>query len=597
MLWRRRRYFGTRDIAPDEIFLDSTNLPDMEASQFEGRVERPVSRRALFGVAVVFIAIICVYSGRAFLLQVVKGATYAEISRNNTLESWPLFAERGLIFDRTGKPIAWNEAATASSTIVADIASSTQVAEATTHSTGSTNSPQATSGQATPYALRRYTSDPGFSVILGFLRYPKADASGAWWRMEYAGISGVELAFDATLAGTNGSTMVERDAHHTIIQQNITTPPRSGNDLHLSIDAEVQTKLYQILSEHARKNRFTGGAAVIMDVRTGELLAITSFPEYDNQAFTDGDSAAIRSASSDTATPLLNRAVGGLYAPGSIVKPIFAAAALNEGIISPEKQIQSVGAITIPNPYNPELPSIFRDWTVHGWVDMRTAIAVSSDEYFYTIGGGYGGQEGLGIARIDEYARAFGLGEITGFALGGELAGTIPTPEWKLEVFGEDDPWRLGNTYHTAIGQFGFQITPLQAVRFVAAIGNGGKLLTPHIVASSTPETESVDIPDQYLQIVRDGMRMAVTSDRSDATVKALNINGIEIAGKTGTAQIGARNESMNSWSIGFWPADNPKYAYAVVLEKAPAGTNSGASPGLNPFFYWLIQNKPEYVH
>ena len=580
-MFRGRRRYRTRDIAPDEIFLDSTNLPDMEASQFEGRIERPVSRHAIFGVAVAFLVIVSIFSGRAFLLQIAKGSTYAEISRNNTLESWPLFAERGLIFDRTGKLLAWNEAQSVAST-TAEVNESTEalLLQATT----------------TPYALRRYSEDPGFSVLLGFLRYPKTDKTGSWWRTEYSGISGIELAFDERLAGENGSTMIERDAHRRIIQQNITTPPVHGDELHLSIDADVQTKLYQILSEHARKNRFVGGAAVIMDVKTGELLAITSFPEYSNQAFTDGDTVAIKEASNSVSTPMLNRAVAGLYTPGSIVKPILAAAALNEGIISPEKQILSIGAITIPNPYNPDLPSIYRDWTVHGWVDMRTAIAVSSDEYFYTIGGGHGGQTGLGIARIDDYARRFGLGTTTGIVLGGERGGTIPTPEWKEEVFGKDEPWRLGNTYHTAIGQFGFQITALQAVRFTGAIANGGKLLTPLLLASSTPKHRLVGIPDQHLQVVREGMRLAVTTDRSDATARALNINGIDIAGKTGTAQIGARNESMNSWAIGFWPTEKPRYAFAVVLEKAPAGTLSGAAPGMNAFLYWLIQNHPEYV-
>lgn len=581
-MFSRRRRFRDRDIAPDEIFLDSTNLPDMEASQFEGRVERPVSRRAIFGVAAVFLVIASVFSGRAFLLQIAKGSVYAEISRNNTLESWPLFAERGLIFDRTGKLLAWNEAQSVAST-TAEVSENTEVLfdQATT----------------TPYALRRYIENQGFSVLLGFLRYPRADKTGRWWRTEYSGISGIELAFDEHLAGENGSTMVERDAHRRIIQQNITTPPRHGPELRLSIDADVQTKLYQVLSEHTLRNRFVGGAAVIMDVQTGELLAITSFPEYSNQAFTDGDSAAIQAASNSVSTPMLNRAVAGLYTPGSIVKPILAAAALNEGIITPEKQILSTGAITIPNPYNPDLPSIYRDWTVHGWVDMRTAIAVSSDEYFYTIGGGYGGQPGLGIARIDDYARRFGLGTTTGIALGGERGGTIPTPGWKEEVFGKDEPWRLGNTYHTAIGQFGFQITALQAARYTAAIANGGKLLTPLLRASSTPRNVPVGIPDHYLQVVREGMRLAVTTNRSDATARALNINGIDIAGKTGTAQIGARNESMNSWVIGFWPAEKPRYAFAVVLEKAPAGTLAGAAPGVNAFFYWLIQNKPEYVH
>ena len=227
---------------------------------------------------------------------------------------------------------------------------------------------------------------------------------------------------------------------------------------------------------------------------------------------------------------------------------------------------------------------------------MRTALAVSSDEYFYTIGGGFGDQAGLGIARLDEYARLFGLGTPTGIALRGEQAGVIPTPEWKARVFPQDPTWRIGDTYHTAIGQYGFQVTPLQAARFAAAIANGGKLLTPQLLASSTPEYTDIGIPDSYLQIVREGMRLAVTSNRQDATVRFFNMPGIELAAKTGTAQIGTHNQWMNSWSVGFWPASHPKYAYAVVLEQAPAGTPSGAAPGLLPFFHWLIETHPEYL-
>src|SRR3989344_3146328 len=141
---------------------------------------------------------------------------------------------------------------------------------------------------------------------------------------------------------------------------------------------------------------------------------------------------------------------------------------------------------------------------------MREAIAVSSDEYFYTIGGGYESQKGLGIAKLDEYARIFGLGTPSGIALLGEASGVIPTPEWKEAVFGPDDPWRIGNTYHTAIGQFGFQLTPLQAVRFTAAIANGGKLLVPQVVASSSPVYKNVRVSDIHLSVVRDGMRLAV---------------------------------------------------------------------------------------
>src|SRR3989344_2773490 len=556
--------FGRRkihEIAPDEIFLDSSNLPRHDEEQFEGRVEHPVERKTLVGIGIVFSLALLIFFGRAYDLQIARGAEYSEISRQNRLDRTVAFASRGLIYDRTGRELAWN------------VASSTS------------------------FSYRRYSTIPGLSHFLGFVIYPKRDANGTWWREETGGVSGAELAYDFLLRGQNGSTMIETDALGRVERENVTATPQSGADLTLTIDADVQSKLFSLLSQHARDKGFQGGASVIMDVRTGEILSLVSFPQYDNQSFTDGNTSEIRAAISNPRTPLLNRAVAGLYTPGSIVKPMFAVAALNEGIISPDKKILSTGAITIPNPYNPELPSVFRDWAVHGLVDMREALAVSSDEYFYTIGGGFGGQQGLGINRLDEYARKFGIGAPTGITLLGEEEGVIPTPEWKEAVFGPEDPWRIGNTYHTVIGQYGFQVTPIQAVRFIGAIANGGKMLKPQLMASSTQVSADLEIPDSYLQIVREGMRMAVTSTRRDATVKALNIGGIEIAAKTGTAQTGARNESMNSWSVGFWPAQNPHWAYATVLEKAPAGTLSGAAPAMLPFFQWLIANKTEYVH
>lgn len=572
MLFGKKQH-GVREIAPEDIFIDSSNLPRRDDPQFEGRVVRPLPNRAIAGVGLAFSFALLVFGARLFDLAILNGMVYADISRENRLARSLVFATRGEIYDRTGRKLAWN-AAPAPSEVEGASSSTPDV----------------------PFALRGYAELSGLSHLIGFVRYPKSDALGKWWREEITGVSGIERAFNATLAGKNGSRMLETDATGATQEQVLIDKPESGRDVILSIDAEVQNKLFSLLSAHANRQGFVGGAAIIMDVETGELLALTSFPGYDYAAFAAGDTEEVRTASNDPRSPLLNRAISGLYAPGSIVKPIFAAAALNEGIIDPEKKIISTGAITIPNPYDPERPSVYRDWTVHGAIDMREAIAVSSDEYFYTIGGGYGSQVGLGIQRIDEYARLFGLGSPTGISLLGEESGVVPTPEWKAAVFGEDDPWRIGNTYHTAIGQYGFQITPLQAVRFIAAIGNGGKLLVPQIVASSTPQYEDVGIPDSHLQIVRDGMRLAVTSPRWDATVKILNISGIAIAGKTGTAQIGAKNEWINSWSLGFWPAENPKYAYVAVLEKAPAGTLSGAAPGLRPFFEWLIANKPEYV-
>jgi len=200
----------------------------------------------------------------------------------------------------------------------------------------------------------------------------------------------------------------------------------------------------------------------------------------------------------------------------------------------------------------------------------------------YAVGGGYEDQEGLGIEKLAAYASRFGLGKKTGIELSAEGRGVVPTPAWKKEVFGEENPWRLGNTYHTAIGQFGFLITPIQALRYISAVA----------MKESRVRGTSVGISDEYLSVVRAGMKKGVT----EGIAASLNVSGIEIAAKTGTAQLGERNESMNSWVIGFWPADKPRFAFVTVLEKAPAGTLQGAAPAMRSFFEWLSSEQPEYA-
>jgi penicillin-binding protein 2 len=603
----RSRRARIREIDPDEIFLDSSNLPSLDDSQFEGRIEHPIGRGALMSVMFVFLIAVVIFIGQAYNLQIVNGKAYAEVSRENRLERAVIFAPRGVIYDRTGEALAWNEAPEAEARPYAARVSG-EAPELLATTTATTTLPVATTTDSFP--LRRYTVLHGLSHILGFVHYPKQDASGEWWREEYAGVSGAEFTYDAILRGMNGSRIVETDARGIVQRAHIVVQPEEGTDVRLSVDATVQNKLHELLAAHTATYGFQGAAAVIMDVQNGELLALTNVPEYDNAAFAEGNSEVVHTANTDPRSPLLNRAVAGLYTPGSIVKPIFAAAALAEGIIDPAKKILSDGELIIPNPYDSSKPSVFRDWKAHGRVDMRAALAVSSDQYFYAVGGGlatdlgYGYQEGLGIARLDKYARMFGLGEPTGISLLGEAEGVIPTPDWKKEIFGPNEPWRLGDTYITSIGQFGFQITALQAVQYAAAIANGGELHTPRLTLEDAASmftfgsrTRRVGIPDTYLQIVREGMRAAVSSTWPDRTARALEMAGIDISAKTGTAQLGEHNQYMNSWVIGFWPSENPRYAFAVVLEKAPAGTLSGAAPSMRPFFEWLIVNKPEYAN
>ena len=350
-----------------------------------------------------------------------------------------------------------------------------------------------------------------------------------------------------------------------------------------------------------------GGAGVIMDARNGEIITSTSFPEYDSEILSLGkDTEKINGYLNDKRKIFLDKNISGLYTPGSIVKPFLALGALAEGVIDPYKKILSTGSISIPNPYFKDQKTIFKDWKVNGWTNMMEALAVSSDIYFYEIGGGFENQKGLGIANIEKYAKLFGFGDKTGIDLPDEKKGTIPNPEWKIKKF-KGDPWRIGNTYHTAIGQYGFQITPIEMARAVSAIANNGKLLTPHLILGDSVkparttdavrsggenQTTVINIPKEYFDIVHQGMRLAVTS----GTAVSLNVPYAQVAAKTGTAQIGVAKNKVNSWVIGFFPYENPKYAFAIMMEAGPSATGSGAaSTIMRQLLDWMSVNTPEY--
>jgi penicillin-binding protein 2 len=216
---------------------------------------------------------------------------------------------------------------------------------------------------------------------------------------------------------------------------------------------------------------------------------------------------------------------------------------------------------------------------------------MSSDAYFYTVGGGYKDQKGLGITNIDKYLRLFGFGTAIpdSFFSGG--AGTIPTPEWKMKTFNEN--WYLGDTYHTAIGQYGFQVTPMQIVRGIASVANGGNLLIPTVLKGDMPQIESTitSIPQSDFDVVKQGMRLGAQI----GTSVALNVPYVNIAGKSGTAELGTSKEKVNSWITGFWPYENPKYAFAVTLENGSVHNLIGAAAAMRQQLDWMNANTPEY--
>ena len=386
---------------------------------------------------------------------------------------------------------------------------------------------------------------------------------------------------------------MEVNVHGEIIAENAVDPAVSGSEIHLSIDAELSEVMHDLIATTTTRNGFRSGAGAIMDVHTGEIIAISSFPSYDPEVLADGDDVGlIKSYNDDIRFPFLNKVIGGVYTPGSIVKPFVAYAALAENIIDPKKVIVSSGSITIPNPYDPSNPAIFRDWSsTLGAMTMWDAIAYSSNVYMMTIGGGYGDQKGVGITKLVEYFKMFGLGSTTGMSLGGEKEGLVPTPEWKMSHFNDD--WRLGDTYLTSIGQYGFQITPIQMLRAYSALANGGTLVTPHVIQGEQGDTQGLDLYPEDLKVVTEGMRRTVI--QNGGTARALERKDVAIAAKSGTAELGTSKAHVNSWVAGFFPYEKPKYAFILLMEYGPRSNTVGAGSVMGKVFDWMGEHREEY--
>lgn len=552
-----------RDIDPDEIFLDSKNLPNFNTQQFEGRLEKPIPKRSIILLGLFFVIIGLVFTGKIFSLQIIKGEAYLKKSENNTLNKKPIFADRGLIYDRNGVLLSWN------TWDKSDI--------------DKLSSPK-----------RSYFESPGFGLLLGYTNAPKVDSSGYYWQDEFIGKDGIEKYYNDRLTGENGVRITETDVAGNIQSENIVQKPKEGENLTLTIDSRIQEKMYKSISDMASNVHFNGGAGVLVNIKNGEVLSLVSYPEYNNNIISHGeDKSTINGYLVDKRKVFLNRVISGLYSPGSIVKPFVGYAALVEEVISPFKTILSNGSISIPNPYFKDKKSVFKDHGVFGYVDMKKAIAVSSDVYFYEVGGGFESQKGIGIINIDKYSKMFGIGEKTGIDLLGEKDGNIPTPEWKAKIF-KGDPWRVGDTYNTSIGQYGFQVTPIQMARAVSGIANMGEIYTPHLLKDDPVYKESVEylpIDKSKMKIIQEGMRMAVT----EGTCMALNLPSIAVGAKSGTAQVGYGNTNTNSWIVGFFPYENPKYAFALVMERGPKEASGNATRVMSEVVDYMRTYTPEY--
>ena len=577
-------------------------------------------------------------------MQILEHDTYEARATNNRLRVVPDLPARGDIFDRNGEQLVDNVAILSAGVVPADVPDD-QFSFVVAELAGLTGvDPQELAAQIlaaqqsddpfTPMvvkqnledetafllrerqaelpgvqvlveSIRSYPAGPLISHILGYVGRISPEEYGelrddGYQLNDRLGKTGVELIYESVLRGAPGYDLVEFDAGGREVRTVRSSPPRPAGNLVLALDLDLQRQVAKIL-QGAMGASVTGVAAVL-DVRTGELLAMVSLPAYDNNLLTDPvDQEAYLELLDDPSRPLVNSAIAQIYAPGSVFKLVTGTAALEEGVATPDTTITSYGSISVDREYGGGV-DIFYDWSALGTLNFYGGVRMSSDVYFYYLSGGYSqnGRQifrGLGAERLARYAREYGLGAPTGIDLPGEAPGLVPDPTWKEEAL--DEGWFLGDTYHFGIGQGFLAVTPLQLLRVTAAVANGGDVLVPHVVREVVDDDGNVirriepevanelNISAENLAVMREALRQA--AEYGTATTGASSL--VTIGGKTGTAEFGAKRPDgtfeTHGWYTGFAPFNDPEIAVVVFLEKGRGAADAGpvASQILDYFF------------
>ncbi|GAB4541836.1 MAG: penicillin-binding protein 2 [Anaerolineae bacterium] len=446
--------------------------------------------------------------------------------------------------------------------------------------------------------VREYLTGELTSQILGYTGAIPEALAGEYESKGYApndrvGLTGLELEYEDLLHGTKGLEVIEVDVSGRKIRTvSDPVPAVTGHNLKLTLDLELQQAVADALERGIRDTPRRAGVAIAMDPRNGQILAMVSLPTYDNNLFARGISARDYIAlSRDKRHPLVNHAIAGLYPPGSTYKIIPATGALQEGVVTPDTIFVDEGVLWLPNKYfpdDPELAQPFYCWfrEGHGRVNFIVGMAESCDVYFYHIAGGYEptGFEGLGEERLGYYSELFGLGSPTGIDLPGELAGLVPTPKWKRMNYAET--WVTGDTYNMGIGQGFVLVTPLQILNATAAVANGGLLYHPYLVQEIL-DAEGNLVEERGPQVIRDlldtiepehlaQVQLGLEAVVAWGTGKDLNVPGVPVAGKTGTAEFcdsypscldrDGRVRTSHAWFTAYAPARDPEIAVVVFV-------------------------------
>lgn len=407
---------------------------------------------------------------------------------------------------------------------------------------------------------------------------------------DYIGKVGIERAYESDLKGEAGAEQSEVDATGKPIKVLAAKDPVAGNSLNLTINFGLQKAMSEALAREATTAGSGRGAAVAIDPRNGQILAAANYPNYDNNLFAKGIKQDVyQSLLNDPNRPLFNKVAGGNYPVGSTIKPFVSAAAFQENIINASTTVVDQGKLDIPNQYDPSIVYTFKGWKPEGLgvVDVYRAISMSSDIFYYMVGGGYQNFKGLGINRLLEYYKKFGFGAKTGLDVGDETAGYLPSPAIKKKNTGED--WYVGDTYNVSIGQGNFMASPLQLATALSAIANGGTLYTPYMVKEVVDENGKIVrevkpqvvrsdfIKPEYISMVQKGMRQTMESGTGCCSTN--REVPVPVAGKSGTAETSSegfdvknRRSRPHAWFEAYAPYDKPEILVVALVEYSGEG-------------------------
>lgn len=604
--------------------------PHAEAEQFR--------RRAVLGFAGVLVTLLAL-AGWYFKLQVLDHDIYATRSEANRIKPRPVVPGRGMIYDRNGRLLAENVPAfrldvtpdkvkDMEGTLAGlrgifslsdeDIARFNESRKARRSFIPVTLKLRINDEEMArfavdrwrypgvelePYLTRRYPFGELFAHVIGYVgRIDDKDLKTLGEgnaALTHVGKSGLENYYEQTLRGKVGYEQVETNVQGRAIRTVGRVPARSGVDLRLSVDADLQRAMVAAFGEFE-------GAAVAIDPRNGEILGMVSLPAYDPNLFVNGISHAdFKALNENPSRPQFNRLVLGGVAPGSTIKPLIGLAGLDSGVRRPEDKILSTGMFY--------LPGTSRGWGDanrggHGWTDLRKSIAQSVNTYYYRLA------LDLGIERFDHYMGSYGFGSPSGIDLTGEIGGILPSPQNKYKS--RKERWYPGDTVNVSIGQGDWKVTPLQLARAVSGIA-GGELRRPHLVMEqragfdhdwlpmAQPAGRPISPNPGNLQAVREGMMATMQPGGSGARMAA----GAPyvIAGKTGTAQVISRKGTAavdprslpmhlrhRSLFVGFAPADKPTIAVAIAVEGGGYGGSAAAPIARKIFDAWLLGKMPD---